>query len=354
MHGWAVVRSGQPLEAIEVTTPVPTGTQVLLKTTFCGVCHSDLYFQDGYYDLGGGKRLSLKDRGVTLPFVPGHETVGKVVAIGPDAKGVAVGDHRLVYPWAGCGHCKRCLSGNEHMCLTPRSLGVFRNGGYGEYVMVDKPEHLIDFGNIDPALAATYACSGITAYSAVRKLSDVENDSPIVIIGSGGLGLAAISILVALGYQRIIAVDVSEQKLRTAQEVGAHAVVNANSSDLPVELNKAAGQPIYGVVDFVASADTAKAGVAVLAKGGSYIPVGLYGGDLSLPLPTIPLRALTVRGSYTGSLRELQELVDLAKAGKVRAMPVERVSHENPNTALDRVRSGDVKGRLVLDADLHA
>ena len=122
----------------------------------------------------------------------------------------------------------------------------------------------------------------------------------------------------------------------------------------PAELNKAAGQPIYGVVDFVASADTARAGVAVLAKGGSYIPVGLYGGDLSLPLPTIPLRALTVRGSYTGSLRELQELVDLAKAGKVRAMPIERVSHDNPNTALDRVRSGDVKGRLVLDADFHA
>jgi alcohol dehydrogenase/propanol-preferring alcohol dehydrogenase len=238
--------------------------------------------------------------------------------------------------------------------LTPRSLGVFRNGGYGEYVMVDKPDHLIDFGNLDPALAATYACSGITAYSAVRKLSDVENDSPIVIIGSGGLGLAAISILVALGYQRIVAVDVSEQKLRTAQDAGAHAVVNASSSDLPAELNKAAGQPIYGVVDFVASADTARAGVAVLAKGGSYIPVGLYGGDLSLPLPTIPLRALTVRGSYTGSLRELQELVDLAKAGKVRAMPIERVSHDNPNTALDRVRSGDVKGRLVLDADFHA
>jgi alcohol dehydrogenase, propanol-preferring len=354
MHGWAVVRSGQPLEAIEVTTPVPTGTRVLLKTTFCGVCHSDLYFQDGYYDLGGGKRLSLKDRGVTLPFVPGHETVGKVVAFGPDAKGVAVGDHRLVYPWAGCGHCKRCLSGNEHMCLTPRSLGVFRNGGYGEYVMVDRPEHLIDFGNIDPALAATYACSGITAYSAVRKLSDVENDSPVVIIGSGGLGLAAISILVALGYQRIIAVDVSEQKLRTAQDAGAHAVVNANSSDLPAELAKAAGQPIYGVIDFVASSDTAKAAVSVLAKGGSYIPVGLYGGDLTMPLPTIPLRALTIHGSYTGSLRELQELVDLAKAGKVRAMPVERVSHENPNPALDRVRSGDVKGRLVLDADIHA
>jgi len=182
-----VVRNGQPLEAVEVTTPEPTGTQVLLKTTYCGVCHSDLYFQDGYYDLGGGKRLSLKDRGVKLPFIPGHETVGKVVALGPEAKGVAVGDHRLVYPWAGCGKCKHCLSGNDHMCLTPRSLGVFRDGGYGTHVLVDKPEHLVDFGNVDPALAATYACSGITAYSAVRKLSDVEPDSPVVVIGAGGL-----------------------------------------------------------------------------------------------------------------------------------------------------------------------
>jgi alcohol dehydrogenase, propanol-preferring len=354
MRGWAVVRNGAPLEAVEVTTPEPTGAQVLLKTTYCGVCHSDLYFQDGYYDLGGGKRLSLKDRGVTLPFIPGHETVGKVVALGPEAKGVAIGDHRLVYPWAGCGKCKHCLSGNDHMCLTPRSLGVFRDGGYGSHVLVDKPEHLIDFGNVDPALAATYACSGITAYSAVRKLSDVEPDSPVVVIGAGGLGLAAISILVALGYQRIVAVDVSDEKLGVAREAGAHAGVNAKSGELADELVKAAGKPIYGVVDFVASSDTAKAGVAVLARGGTYVPVGLYGGDLTLPLPTIPLRAITIRGSYTGSQHELRELVDLARSGKLRAVPVERVTHDDPNPALDRVRSGAVTGRLVLDASLHA
>ena len=348
MRGWAVVRNGQPLEAVEVTTPEPTGTQVLLKTTYCGVCHSDLYFQDGYYDLGGGKRLSLQDRGVTLPFIPGHETVGKVVAFGPEAKGVAIGDHRLVYPWAGCGKCKHCLSGNDQMCLTPRSLGVFRDGGYGTHVLVDRPEHLIDFGNVDPALAATYACSGITAYSAVRKLSEVEPDSPVVVIGAGGLGLAAISIFVALGYQKIVAVDVSDEKLEVAREAGAHAGVNAKSADLADELVKAAGKPIYGVVDFVASSDTAKAGVAVLARGGTYVPVGLYGGDLTLPLPTIPLRAITIRGSYTGSQHELRELVDLAKSGKLRPMPVERVTHDDPNTALDRVRAGTVTGRLVL------
>src|ERR1700721_2449827 len=219
MRGWAVVRNGQPLEAVEVTTPEPTGTQVLLKTTFCGVCHSDLYFQDGYYDLGGGKRLGL----------------------GPQAKGVAIGDQRLVYPWAGCGKCKHCLSGNDQMCLTPRSLGVFRDGGYGTHGLGDRPEHLIDFGNVDPALAATYACSGITAYSAVRKLSDVEPDSPVVVIGAGGLGLAGIRILVALGYQRIVAVDVSDEKLGVAREAGAHAGVNAKSGELADELAKAAG-----------------------------------------------------------------------------------------------------------------
>lgn len=354
MRGWAVVRNSQPLEAVEVETPVPTGTQILLKTTYCGVCHSDLYFQDGYYDLGGGKRLSLADRGVKLPFIPGHETVGRVVAFGPDAKGVSVGDHRLVYPWAGCGKCRHCMSGNDQMCLAPRSLGVFRDGGYGTHVMVDKPEHLIDFGDVDPALAATYACSGITAYSAVRKLSDVQTDNPVVVIGAGGLGLAAISILRALGYEKIIAVDVGDEKLSVAREAGAHLGVNAKSADLVGDLAKAAGDPIYGVVDFVASTDTAKAGVAALARGGIYVPVGLYGGDLTLPLPTIPLRAITIRGSYTGSQHDLRELVDLAKSGKLRAMPIERVAHDDPNTALDRVRSNSVSGRLVLDAELGA
>jgi len=188
----------------------------------------------------------------------------------------------------------------------------------------------------------------------VRKLSDVEPDNPVVVIGAGGLGLAAISILVAFGYQNIVAVDVSDEKLGVAREAGAHSGVNAKSGDLADELAKAAGKPIYGVVDFVASSDTAKAGVAVLARGGTYVPVGLYGGDLTLPLPTIPLRAITIRGSYTGSQHELRELVDLARSGKLRAVPVERVTHDDPNPALDRVRSGAVKGRLVLDASLHA
>jgi alcohol dehydrogenase/propanol-preferring alcohol dehydrogenase len=348
MHGWAVVRSGGPLEELEMATPTPAGTQVLLKVTHCGVCHSDLYFQDGYYDLGNGRRMVLKDRGVTLPFIPGHETVGRVVAMGPDVKGVAVGDHRIAFPWAGCGSCARCSSDNEHMCLTPRSLGVFRSGGYGTHVMVDKPEHLLDFEGVDPALAATYACSGVTAYSAVRKLT-LAKQEPVVVIGIGGLGLAAINILHAFGSRNVIAVDVSDEKLRAAAAAGVTATVNARSESLAQDIQKAAGRPIINVVDFVASSETARAGVEVLAKGGIYVPVGLYGGDITLPLPTIPLRALTIQGSYVGSRQDMVELIQLAKDGKLLPTPIERVPHTDPNTALDRVRAGQLAGRLVLE-----
>jgi propanol-preferring alcohol dehydrogenase len=349
MHGWAVVKNGVPLEEIESPTPEPRGTQVLLKVTHCGICHSDLYFQDGYYDLGGGKRLSLADRGVSLPLVPGHETVGKVVAFGLDAKGVAVGDHRIVFPWAGCGHCNRCKAGDENLCLKPNHLGVFKAGGYGTHVIAERPEHLIDFGDVDPALAATYACSGITAYSAVRKLLPLAADDPVVIIGAGGLGLAAIKILKALEHNNIVAVDVSPEKLSGAVEAGARASVDGKAPDLATQITGAAGAPIIGVIDFVASTATATAGIAVLTKGGTYVPVGLYGGDITLQIPMIPLRGIAIRGSYVGNLRELKELVELAKSGALKASPVERVPHAHPNEALDRVRSGEVAGRLVLE-----
>lgn len=350
MHGWAVVKNGVPLEEIDLPTPEPVGTQVLLKVTHCGVCHSDLYFQDGYYDLGGGKRLSLADRGVSLPLIPGHETVGKVVAIGPDAKNIAIGDHRLVFPWAGCGKCNRCKAGNEHLCLTPKTLGVMKSGGYGSHVLAERPEHLIDFGNVDPALAATYACSGVTAYSAIKKLLPLAPEDPVVIIGAGGLGLAAIKILRALNHANIVIVDVSPEKLRIAVEQGARAAVDGKAGDVQSQLSKAAAAPIIGVVDFVSSTATAAAALAALTKGGTYVPVGLYGGDITLPLPMIPLRAIAIRGSYVGSLSDLKELVELAKSGALRPSPVERVAHEHPNTALDRVRRGEVAGRLVLQS----
>ena len=148
--------------------------------THCGVCHSDLHIWEGYYDLGGGKKMSLKDRGVMLPLAMGHEIVGRVAKLGPDAKGVKVGDLRIVFPWLGCGTCEKCLAEEDNMCLTPRSLGVYANGGYGTHVIAPHPRHLVDPGTLDPAVAATYACSGITVYSAIRKAMPIPPNEAIV------------------------------------------------------------------------------------------------------------------------------------------------------------------------------
>src|SRR5665213_924077 len=158
MHAWAVVENGKPLQKLELPTPEPTGTEVLLEVTHCGVCHSDLHVWEGKYDLGGGRTMSLKDRGVVLPLAMGHEIVGRVLQLGPDAKGVAIGARRIVYPWVGCGVCAACLADEDNMCLTPKSLGVFQNGGYATHVLAPHPRHLVDPGTLDPALAATYAC----------------------------------------------------------------------------------------------------------------------------------------------------------------------------------------------------
>jgi alcohol dehydrogenase/propanol-preferring alcohol dehydrogenase len=350
MQGWAVVETGAPLKEVSAPTPEPKGTEVLVEVTYCGVCHSDLYFQDGHYNLGGGKRLSLADRGVTLPLVLGHETVGRVAKVGPDATGVKVGDLCVVFPWVGCGACKRCRNGNEHLCLTPATIGVFRPGGYGSHVIVPRPQHLVNIDGVDPAVAATYACSGVTAYSAIKKVMPLDADDPIVIIGGGGLGLNAVKILKALKHQAIIVVDVDKAKQQTALEAGASAAIGGKDVDTTAEIIKAAGAPVMGVIDFVNSTATAKAGFDALSKGGSLVLVGLYGGDMTVSLPLIPLSGRAIRGSYVGSLQELQELVRLARSGDLEPLPVERISQRQANEAIDRVRKGDVKGRLVLES----
>ncbi len=136
MKAWAVVAHGAPLECVEIPDPVPVGTEVVVEVTHCGVCHSDLHLWHGGYDLGGGRMLSVRDRGIVLPAAPGHEIVGRVARLGPDASGVAVGDERVVYPWVGCGHCPRCLAEEDNLCSNQRSLGVSVNGGFGRLVKV--------------------------------------------------------------------------------------------------------------------------------------------------------------------------------------------------------------------------
>ena len=350
MRAWAVVENGRDLQPMEMPTPEPQGTEVLLEVTHCGVCHSDLHIWEGYYDLGGGKRMSLRDRGVVLPLAMGHEIVGRVVKLGPEAEGVAAGDVRIVFPWVGCGRCDRCLAEEDNMCLVSRALGVFQNGGYATHVVAPHQRHLVDPGTLDPALAATYACSGITVYSAIRKVMPLPPDKPIVLIGAGGLGLNAIAVLKALGHRAIVVVDLSAEKQQAALDAGATAVVDAGGEGVTECIVAACGGPAEAIIDLVNGTATAAFAFAALRKGGTLVQVGLFGGELSLPLPVMAMRALTVRGSYVGNPKELRELVALAQDGAVQGLPITQMPQPQANDALMRLRDGRVTGRIVLTA----
>jgi propanol-preferring alcohol dehydrogenase len=351
MRAWAVVENGAPLKEIELPTPEPKGTEVLIEVTHCGVCHSDLHIWDGYYDIGGGQKMSLKDRGVVLPLAMGHEIVGRVAKLGPDATGVKVGDLRIVFPWLGCGTCEKCLAEEDNMCLVPRSLGVYANGGYGTHVIAPHPRHLVDPGSLDPAVAATYACSGITVYSAIRKAMPLPPNEAIVVVGAGGLGLNAIAVLRAMRHQHIVVVDISAEKRDAALAAGAHKVVDGNGDSVAKRIMEAAGGPVLAVIDLVNGTQTARFAFGALRKGGKLVQVGLFGGELSLPLPLMAIRALTVQGTYVGNPKELRELVSLAQGGTLAALPVATVPQSQAYEALMRLRDGKVTGRLVLRAE---
>ena len=217
-----VTAFGGPLRAIERPTPQPVGTQVLLRTLAAGVCHSDVHIWHGGYDLGHGKRLEMGSRGVSLPLTMGHEIVGEVVGLGPDARGVQVGQRVLVYPWIGCGGCAVCQRGQEHLCAQPAFLGVFRNGGYSSHVTVPHGRYLIDIGDMAPAQAAPYACSGLTAYSAIHKVdARVLADEAVVVIGAGGVGLMAVSLLGQLAGRAPVVIEPDAGRRAAALEAGA-------------------------------------------------------------------------------------------------------------------------------------
>jgi alcohol dehydrogenase, propanol-preferring len=347
MRMFQVCVCGQPLQLNEQPTPQPTGTQVLLKVLAAGVCHSDLHLADGYFELGGGKRLSLADRGMKLPVTLGHENVGEVVAFGPDAKGVKVGDRRLAHPWIGCGICAPCRRNEENLCTAMRSLGVFSNGGYADFMIVPHPRYLFDIGDLPPERAAPLACSGVTTYGALKKVTTLKSE-PTVIIGAGGLGLMCLALHKAMGGHSAIVVDIDPAKRAAAKQAGAAAVVDGMADDAVAQIQKLTNGGAWAVIDVVGSSQSARLGIDSLSKGGKYIIVGLFGGDLTLSLPPIPMRALTIQGSYVGSVPEMAELMDLVRRTGLPAVPVTTRRLDDVNAVMDELRAGKVIGRTVL------
>ena len=351
MRAWAVTEHGKPLQEIELPTPEPQGNEVLLEVTHAGVCHSDLHIWEGVYDMGSRGELRMADRGMKLPLAMGHEIVGRVLKCGPGAVGhVKPGDHRVVFPWVGCGTCAACLDDEENMCGNGRSLGVYQNGGYATHVLATHWKHLVAFDGIDPGLAATYACSGITVYSAINKVLPLPAEEPIVLVGAGGLGLNAIAILKALGHGRICVVDVAEDKLAAARAQGATDTVLASDEGTTKRIIEACGGPVAAVIDLVNGTQTARFAFDALRKGGKLVQVGLFGGEMVIPLPLMPIRALTVQGSYVGNVKELRALVAIAQKGGLPGIPLTFEPMDQADAALNHLRSGHVTGRVILTA----
>jgi alcohol dehydrogenase, propanol-preferring len=348
MRSFQVTQPGMPLRLAEQPTPEPKGTEVLLKVLATGVCHSDLHLSDGYFDLGGGKRLSLSDRGMKLPVTLGHENVGEVVAFGPQATGVKAGDRRIVDPWMGCGECNVCRRGDEQLCTKPGSIGVFRHGGYSDFLMVPHPRYLFDIGDLAPERAAPLACSGLTTYSALKKVGPTLTTDPVVIIGAGGLGLMCIALHKAMGGHSAVVVDIDPQKREAAKQTGAATVIDGGAADAVQHVVQATNGGAWATIDLVGSSSTVRLGIDSLSKGGKLIIVGLYGGEITQALPPFPMRAITVQGSYTGSLTEMAELLALVRRTGLPPIPVATRPLTEVNAALSDLRAGKVIGRVVL------
>lgn len=342
----AVTAYRQPLVAIEVPTPSATGKEALVRVTGCGLCHSDLHIHEGKFDMGGGQTLDLPD--ALLPLAMGHEIEGVVEALGPEANrpDLKIGDRVAVYPWLGCEVCSACRRGEQHLCSNNKGLGTRRHGGFATHVHVPTAEALIPVGDLAPGGGGVAMCSGLTAYGALAKLEGAERTAPILLIGLGGVGLAGLAIAKALWDGPVIAADVNPAARDLALQRGAaEAVDPADPAILPALMARG---DIVGAIDFVGRPETTGFGIQAVRRGGRVVIVGLYGGALPLSTALVPMKALSIIGSYVGSLEEAKALVALMREGRVAAPLLQTQPLAQANAAIEALRGGSVRGRLVL------
>ncbi|MCX4642529.1 MULTISPECIES: NAD(P)-dependent alcohol dehydrogenase [unclassified Streptomyces] len=333
---------GAAPEVVQIPVPAPGPGQVLLRMTAAGVCHSDIAVMSWPAD----------QLGFPLPLTLGHEGVGTVATVGDGVVAVEVGDAVAVYgPW-GCGTCAKCAEGKENYCLRAKELGIYppglgAPGAMAEYMIVDSPRHLVPLGALDPVQAVPLTDAGLTPYHAIkRSLPKLVPGSTAVVIGTGGLGHVAIQLLRALSPAWVIALDVNEEKLALAREVGAHEAILSDGESVAVVRELTGGKGAEAVFDFVGATPTvATAGGCVAAEGDVTI-VGLGGGSLAVGFGTTPYEA-SVTAPYWGSRGELMEVLDLARSGVI-SVHVETYGIDDAPTAYQRLHDGAVRGRAVI------
>ncbi len=332
----AVVRQfGAPLSLEEVPVPIPAAGQIQVKIEASGVCHTDLHAAHGDWPVKP-----------TLPFIPGHEGVGYVSAVGAGVTRVKEGD-RVGVPWlySACGFCEHCLQGWETLCEKQQNTGYSVNGGYAEYVVAD-PGYVgllpagIDFTEIAPIL-----CAGVTVYKGL-KVTDTRPGQWVAISGIGGLGHVAVQYARAMGL-RVAAIDVDDEKLLLARRLGAELTINARTGDPAAFLQKEIGG-VHGALVTAVSPVAFSQAIGMVRRGGTVSLNGLPPGDFPTPIFDVVLKAITIRGSIVGTRSDLQEALDFAASGAVTAN-ISTDSLDNINDVLARLQAGKVNGRVVLN-----
>lgn len=336
MQAAFVEQYGQALVLREVAIPTPGPGQILVKTEACGVCHTDLHAASGDWPIKPA-----------LPFIPGHEGIGIVTALGAGVTAVKEGD-RVGVPWlySACGHCEYCLAGHEPVCPDAQFGGFTKNGGFAEYIIAD-PNYV---AHIPPGLAARDAapliCAGITSYKGIKE-TQAKPGEWIVISGIGGLGHLAVQYAKAMGLH-VCAVDIDEGKLAHAERLGADAMVDARADDAIEMVKRVTGGGAHGVLITAPSLVAFRQGVGMTRKFGTCVLVGLPAGEFPTPLFDVVANCITIRGSFVGSRLDMAEALAFARDGKVKA-DIELQPLSAINDVFHRLKSGDVPSRVVID-----
>jgi len=336
MKAAAVVAFGQPLVLQEWDIPTPGPGQILVKTEACGVCHTDVHAWHGDWP--------VKPK---PPFIPGHEAIGRVVALGNGVTAVKLGD-RVGVPWlySACGHCEFCLQAWETVCAEAKFGGYTQNGGFAEYLLAD-PNYVAHIpAGLTPTEAAPLICAGITTYKGIKE-TEARPGEWIAISGIGGLGHLGIQYAKAMGLL-VCAIDIDDGKLAHAKHLGADFVVNARGGDAVAAVRQVTGGGAHGVLITAPSLGAFKQGVGLTRKLGTCVLVGLPPGEFPTPLFDVVANCITIRGSFVGNRQDMAETLAFAAQGKVKA-DIELQPLSAINQVMQRLEQGEVASRVVID-----